>query len=105
MVGCGGQATACSRCGFAIRRTGAACAAVYFEDEQTKEMRVLATSGDRSDEETARQCEPMVARVMRETRALATADCLAAPLKRHRSIEGVVAIHGLPKDQPRVEKI
>ena len=53
-----------------LDRTGAASAAVYFEDEQTKEMRVLATSGDRSDEETARQCEPMVARVMRENRAL-----------------------------------
>lgn len=88
-----------------LDRTGADCAAVYFEDEQTKEMRVLATSGNRTAEEAVRQCEPMVARVLRETRALATSDCLAAPLKRRRSVEGVVVVHGLPEDQPRIEKI
>ncbi len=88
-----------------LDRTGAANAAVYFEDEQTKEMCILATSGDRPAEETARQCEPMVARVMRESRALATADCLAAPLKRKRSVEGALVVHGLPTDQPRLEKI
>jgi HD-GYP domain-containing protein (c-di-GMP phosphodiesterase class II) len=88
-----------------LDRTGATCAAVYFEDEQTKEMRVLATCGDRSVEEAVRQCEPMVARVMRESRALATTECLAAPLKRKRSVEGVVAVYGLPTDQSRVGKI
>jgi HD-GYP domain-containing protein (c-di-GMP phosphodiesterase class II) len=88
-----------------LDRTGIAYAAVYFEDEQTKDMRVLATCGDKPGEEVARVFEPMVVRVMRENRALATAECLAAPLKRRRSVEGVVAVYGLPKDQPRVEKI
>ena len=88
-----------------LDRTGTTCAAVYFEDEQTKEMRVLATCGNRSVEEAVRQCEPMVARVMRENRALATAECLAAPLKRKRTVEGVVAVYGLPTDASKVEKI
>jgi HD-GYP domain-containing protein (c-di-GMP phosphodiesterase class II) len=88
-----------------LDRTGAVYAIVYFEDEQTREMRVLAACGSRSGEEAARLFEPMVARVMRENRALATVECLAAPLKRRRAVEGVIAVHGLPKDQTRVEKI
>lgn len=88
-----------------LDRTGTAYAAVYFEDEQTKDMRVLATCGNRLGEEATRLFEPMVARVMRENRALATAECLAAPLKRTRRVEGVVAVHGLPSDTLRIEKI
>ena len=88
-----------------LDRTGTTCAAVYFEDEQTKEMHVLAICGDRSAEAAARQCEPIVAQVMQDGRATATAECLAAPLKRKRVVEGVMAVHGLPKDQMRVEKI
>jgi HD-GYP domain-containing protein (c-di-GMP phosphodiesterase class II) len=88
-----------------LDRTGAASAVVYFEDEQTKEMRLLAACGTRSVEEAGRLFEPMVARVMRDTRPMATAECLAAPLKHKRSVEGVMAVHGLPKEQPRVEKI
>jgi HD-GYP domain-containing protein (c-di-GMP phosphodiesterase class II) len=88
-----------------VDRTGTTDAAVFFEDEQTKEMRLLAACGNRQGEKAARLFGPLVARVMREGRALATADCLAAPLKRRRAVEGVVAVGGLPKDQPRVEKI
>jgi len=88
-----------------LDRTGADCATVYFEDEQTKEMRMLASCGNRSEEETARLFEPMVARVMREGRAMATPDCLVAPLRQKRSVAGVVAVHGLPKEQASVEKI
>ncbi|MEK7293935.1 MAG: GAF domain-containing protein [Nitrospirota bacterium] len=88
-----------------LDRTGTAYAAVYFEDEQSKDMYVLATCGKRLGEEATRVFEPMVARVRRENRALATAESLAAPLKRKRTVEGVVAVHGLPNDTLRIEKI
>ena len=41
----------------------------------------------------------------REGRALASAEFLAAPMKHKRAVAGVVAIHGLPKDEARVEKV
>ncbi|MGH7261764.1 MAG: hypothetical protein ACREI9_13990, partial [Nitrospiraceae bacterium] len=65
-----------------LDRTGAQRGSVYLEDEQTREMRVLATCGDVLGKGTMRIVEPMVTRVMREGRGQAAADCLAAPLKR-----------------------
>lgn len=88
-----------------LDRTGTTDAAVFFEDEQTKDMPLLAACGSRSGDEAARLFGSLVARVMRENRALATAECLAAPLKKKRTVEGVVAVYGLPKDRLKVEKI
>jgi len=88
-----------------LDRTGVQRAAVYFEDEQTREMRMLATCGDMPGDEVLRLFEPIVTRVARDNRTLATADFLAAPLRRKRSVEGVAAVHGLPNDASRVEKI
>jgi len=88
-----------------LDRTGVQRAAVYFEDEQTREMRMLATCGDMPGEEVLRLFEPIVTRVARDNRALATADFLAAPLRKKRSVEGVAAVHGLPADAAKIEKI
>ena len=89
-----------------LDRTGAHRGVVYLEDEQTREMHVLATCGDVLGKDATRVLEPIVARVMREGRGQATADCLAAPLRRRgRAVEGVIAIHGLPADKARIQKI
>lgn len=96
-------ASACLR--VLIDRTGVRSGVVYFEDEQTREMRLLAVCGDVAADAAARLFESTVARVAREGRALASAEFLAAPMKHKRAVAGVVAIHGLPKDEARVEKV
>lgn len=88
-----------------LDRTGATGAAVFLEDEQTKDVRLLATCGGRPGKEGSRLLGPLVARVMRENRALAAPEGLAAPLKHRRTTEGVVIVYGLPTDRRKVEKI
>ncbi|MBI4402103.1 MAG: GAF domain-containing protein, partial [Nitrospirae bacterium] len=77
-----------------LELTEARGAAVYLQDEQTREMRCLAVSGDPVGQASG-DWDQIVTRVVQSGRLVATADIHACPLKRGKVVEGVLVAEGL----------
>ncbi len=79
-----------------LERTCVRGAAVYLEDEPTKELRCL-TVGGRPVEGGSEEWDPIVTRVVRSGRLRVYRDRLGVPLTHRGIVSGVLAVRGLPK--------
>jgi HD-GYP domain-containing protein (c-di-GMP phosphodiesterase class II) len=87
-----------------LELTEARAAAVYLQDEQTRQMRCVATSGDMPSD-PSQNLDSLVPRVIQEGCLVKTDDLLAFPLKRLRTLEGVLIVHGLPQEERQTSQV
>ncbi|MFQ5992865.1 MAG: GAF domain-containing protein, partial [Nitrospiraceae bacterium] len=87
-----------------IEMTQVLSAVVYFEDEQSRELRRLAACGEVS-EQSLSEWEQIVARVVRSGLRFSTSGRLAVPLKHRRLVEGVLVVQGLPDEKKQVNQM
>lgn len=78
--------------------TDARAAAVYLQDEQSRELRLSAVCGNVQDS-PPEKWQPTVERVLAEGQLVTVDDLIALPLKRRRQVEGVLVVVGLPPDK------
>ncbi len=81
-----------------LELTGARHAAVYLQDEQTKEMQCVATGG-RVNDRVSLQWVVLVAQMVQEGHTLSSGDLLACPLKRGKRVEGALVLEGVPPEK------
>jgi HD-GYP domain-containing protein (c-di-GMP phosphodiesterase class II) len=82
--------------------TDARAAAVYLQDEQSRELRLAAVCGGLGDGGVSKW-QPIVARVMAEGQIVTIDDLIAFPLRRRRRLEGVLVVAGLPSEKSETE--
>lgn len=87
-----------------LESTGLQRAAVYLEDEQSRQMQLLATKGD-AGTRLPQDWEQVAARVVRSGRRFSADDRLAVPLKRRGVVQGVLAVRGMPGGKKLASKM
>jgi HD-GYP domain-containing protein (c-di-GMP phosphodiesterase class II) len=87
-----------------LELTEARAAAVYLEDEQTREMRCMAKIGDVDAARTG-EWNQLVPRVVQDGCLVQEKELVAFPLKRLRALEGVLVVQGLPTQRQKTGEV